>query len=110
MNADDYTAQVLAYYFAQFLRIAEQDSQAFLLGYQNDGVAMMENLAQYLNLSFDAHEWQSIRERCGYHAKYPNQAFQKDVPPDLVPDYLRSALALYGQLESKQTTFPQKAH
>lgn len=101
---DAYTAQVLTYYFGQFLTISEMDSRAFLLAYQPDGLAMIALMAQYLNLQFSDSDWRQIRERSGYHAKYPGQVFREDIPAEPAPTYLLPAISLYNQLETKRLT------
>jgi hypothetical protein len=102
LDFDAYTAQVLTYYYNEFLRISQQDSRAFLLPYQSDGRVMMTLLAGYLSLPLDEAYWKRIEERSGFHAKRPGQVFNEESLFSEVPPYLLTTLSSFERLESKR--------
>lgn len=106
LDFDPYLARVLTYYFDQFLAIADRDDRAFLLAYRHDGPAMLQSLMQWLNRPLPEADWQAVRERSGFHAKRPEQAFWEARPADPLPDYLRPAHDAYERLEQKRQVQP----
>ncbi|GAB4045583.1 sulfotransferase family protein [Spirosoma litoris] len=109
-NFDDYTARVLERYLERFLTIVKQDDQAFLLNYQADGIAMMQQFLQFLNLPSDIVDWSLVQQRSSRHAKYPDQKFKEERLNKPIPDYLQPAMALYTQLNSVAPTEPRITH
>lgn len=101
LNFDAYTAQVLSYYYTQFLSIAEVDPNTFLLAYQPDGLALMTSLAHHLGLPVSDVYWQAIQERSGFHAKRPQQVFNEEIPFTEAPDYLIAARSFFERLEDR---------
>ena len=102
VELDAYMAAVLKRYFEEFLLVAEKDSNCLLINYEADGMTMMDQLMQFLNLAPDEADYAAMKHRCGYHGKYPDQKFMGDEIEAALPDYLQPAMALYQQLEKKR--------
>lgn len=105
MAGEPYTAHVLACYLARFEAIARTDDRAFLLPYQPNGLAMMQALAHRLGLTLNEDEWEVIRQRSGFHAKYPGQPFAGEPPMGATPDFLLPAMNLFNQLDAIQKRY-----
>ncbi len=98
MRSEEYTAHVIDCYLARFQTIAASDNLVSLLPYQPDGLAMMRQLTEQLNLVLPEGDWAAIRQRSGFHAKYPGQVFGQERPLTAVPDYLSSAMKRFSEL------------
>jgi hypothetical protein len=99
-DLDGYTAAVLDRYLQTMLTIAHTDTRAWLLNYQANGAAMLDQLLDFLSIDVDPTDKISIMQRSRYHAKYPNQPFDETRPQQPVPAYLESAMNRYRQLDA----------
>ena len=100
MTREPYTAQVLSSYLSRFRAITKTDRNAFLLPYQPNGMAMMQQLTRQLDLSLNTKEWEAIAKRSPFHAKYPDKPFTEELPFRAIPDYLQPAMHHFDQLNT----------
>ena len=98
-DLDGYMALVLKRYFEVMLGVVEKDPNCLLINYQPDGMAMMHQLIQFLNLSPNEADYVAMKHRCGYHGKYPDREFSAEEGKQVTPDFLQPAMVLYQQLE-----------
>jgi hypothetical protein len=99
LSLDEYTAKVLEKYFQSFIEIAEKDSLAFLVNYNEGPLAIVEKIATTVGFSLTEDELNKMKQRAGYHAKYPNQIFSEETVQSSTPGYLAPAVELYETLE-----------
>ena len=105
-DLDGYTAAVLDRYLQTMLTVARTDSRAWLLNYQANGAAMLDQLLHFLSIGVDPTDKISMMQRSRYHAKYPDQPFDETRPQQPVPAYLESAMNRYRQLDdTRQTSY-----
>ncbi|HYF30721.1 MAG TPA: hypothetical protein VD993_06355 [Chitinophagaceae bacterium] len=99
-DLDAYMAVVIEKYLSTFLEIITNDSNALLVNYNEGMLQVMEKIASFTDLALTEEEHVQMRERCGYHAKYPDQVFAEAAAPEEVPGYLEKSMALYKQVEA----------
>jgi hypothetical protein len=106
MNLDHYTAAVLERYFQTMLAIREVDEHVYPLPYQDNGVAMLDQLTTMGMMEASPAELAAMAQRSMYHSKYPDQPFQQDVPQDIPSLYMEMVRHLYEQLtDQKEVAF-----
>ncbi len=110
MAQEAYTAHVLACYLSRMKTIADQDNNAFLLPYQADGMALMQDLAGQLRLTLTEAEWSLIQSRSGFHAKRPGQPFAEETADCDTPEYLLAAMRRYQQLQTSHSANHYDSH
>lgn len=96
---DHYMAKLLEKYYSQFIQIAGSDPLATLINYEQGATAMIDTIASVINMPIDAEYRKKINERCGYHAKYPEQAFAEEAPRPVLPQWCDAAIDLYARLD-----------
>jgi hypothetical protein len=97
-NLDAYLAKVLACYFEKFLEITENDPHCILLNYNEGIMTMVDRIASFAGIEFDAGQLASMHERSKFHSKFPDQAFNEDRGQEISP-YLEKVMKLYEQVE-----------
>jgi hypothetical protein len=104
MNFDEYMATVLEKYFTAFINMVQQDKLAFAINYKEGAIAMTEKIAAVSNTVISGTHKELMKQRAGYHAKYPDQLFSEAALEMNVPGYLKKAFTLYDALENMRTT------
>lgn len=99
LGLDEYMAKVLEKYFEFFIEIAEKDPLSLLINYNEGPLAIVEKVATASGFSFNKDEMDRMKQRSGYHAKYPQQVFSEEAIGSPVPGYLNAAIELYDKLE-----------
>jgi hypothetical protein len=99
LNLDVYLAKVLEKYLTTYLQIIQNDKNVLLINYEEGIMNMMEKIADKAELNFSHNEWDTMKERATFDAKYPDQKFTNDQSSLAKPEYLHSCFALYEQLE-----------
>ena len=101
MSLDHYTAAVLERYFQKMLAIQEADEFVHPLPYQDNGVALLEQLATMGVMDASPAERASMAQRSQYHSKYPDQPFRRDTPEDVSGSFMEPVRKLYEQLAGR---------
>ncbi len=99
-DLDGYFLQILAGFFAGFVRIKKQDTNAFLINYNAGQAGMLHTLTKATGIEFSKEALMKMEQRGQFHAKKPYENFEKEEPTTIASDQLRKVLALYEQLES----------
>ena len=97
---DEYMAHVLQKYFESFIEIAGKDPLTTLVNYNEGPLAIVEKVAAAAGFSFSEDEMQRMKQRAGYHAKYPDQVYSEEAMGSSVPAYLSTTIGLYEKLEN----------
>lgn len=101
-DLDAYMARVMEKYLMLFAEIAENDPHALLANYNDGMLHVMESITEFIKLPLSEEEYQQMKTRCGYHAKYPDQVFAENAAPEELPEYLENCVKLYETLEQKK--------
>ncbi len=96
---EDYIAYVLEKYLEKFDDIYKNDRHALLLDYKQGVLSMIEETANYLNISWTEEHLLQMTERSKFHSKHPGQNFKEDSIQKNIPEYLKKATSLYQQLD-----------
>jgi hypothetical protein len=107
ISLDQYGAAALEQYYAAMLDLAAADDRTLLAGYEEGFPAVFLRAATWLGQSFDPDTLRQVHERCGYHAKRPNEAFGAETLPSLGGVDLKPLEALFSALEQRRTGRPQ---
>ena len=97
-DLDEHMANVIGKYFDTFLEITTNDPRSMLVNYNDGMMRVMENIAEFTNLSLSESAYQQMETRCSYHAKFPDQVFAEAGAPQEQPAYLEKCMAQYAQL------------
>lgn len=97
---DEYMGMVIESYLDAFVRILQNDTNAYALNYHDGAMEMIETIAAVTRLPITAGEKKAMQERAGFHAKFPGQLFSEEKDTGPVPDFLKKSFGLYEQLES----------
>jgi hypothetical protein len=96
---DEYMATVLETYFEKFVSIAQKDKNTYVLNYNQGAIALVEKIAAISGLTFTDNEKATMKDRAGFHAKYPEQIFSETQTEEPIAEYLEKSFALYQQME-----------
>lgn len=103
LSFDQYGAVVLERLYAAMLDVAAADDRSLLVSYEQGFPEAFLRTARWLDLSFDAEGLRQIHERCGYHAKRPDEKFGAEALPPLQDLDLRPLDWLFAALEHRRT-------
>ncbi len=99
---DQYAGSVLERLYHAMLEIALSDSNCLLVSYDERFPGAFLRTAERLGLDFGEESLGRIRERCGYHAKTPQETFRKEELPAVTGVDLAFLRSLYGRLEEQR--------
>lgn len=99
-DLDQHMAMVIEKYLELFLEIATHDNNALLVNYNDGMMHVMERIATFTDLQLSDDEYRLMQERCGYHAKFPEQVFAEAGSSETIPEWLEKSVALYSQLRA----------
>jgi hypothetical protein len=102
LSLDQYGAMVLERLYAAMLDVAATDERRLLVSYEQGFPDAFLQTAAWLGMSFDAEGLKQIQERCGYHAKRPDEKFGAETPPSLHDVNLRALDWLFAALEQRR--------
>lgn len=98
-DGDRYLAQVLEYYYSQFLLIAEKDERSILLNYRQGGIEIVRRLAGFSGIALDETDAAEMAVRSCFHAKYPEQGFAEEKSEACAFAGLQPLQTMYARLE-----------
>jgi hypothetical protein len=102
LTLDQYSAIVLGRLYQAMLDVAAADDRSLLVSYEQGFPDAFLRTADWLGLSFDADRLRQIQQRCGYHAKRPNEAFGAETLPSLQGVDLRRLDSLLTVLDQRR--------
>jgi hypothetical protein len=97
-----YTAKVLEKYLLLFEEIETTDKFTLLLDYKQGAMQLIQQMAEYLKITWDEKHILKMQERAKFHSKHPQQNFEKENNPDEVLNYLQTVMRLYNRLNEKR--------
>ena len=100
LNMDEYMAKVLESYFTAFIKILKTDQLAFPVNYNEGAIGMVKKVAAVTGLNLIEEEFETMKQRSGFHGKYPEQHFEEPAVDETIPTYLESVFELYKKVES----------
>ena len=104
LSLDEYLAHVLEGYFQKMIDIVKTDSKTTAIEYRRDAVKMMQQIAAFTGTALSDNETELIRQRSGFHGKYPEQLFAELSIEEPVPDFMKESLRLYEILRLEEQT------
>ena len=99
MPLDEYMGMVIESYLTAFLEILQNDKAAYAVNYHEGAMQIVETIAAVTNLHISAAEKELMKNRAGFHAKFPKQVFSEENPDEPVPEFLKRSFELYDQIE-----------
>ncbi|HEY0679565.1 MAG TPA: hypothetical protein VGD17_14875 [Chitinophagaceae bacterium] len=102
-DLDEYMTRVIRQYLKIFLQIVEEDQNSILVNYHDGMLKVMEQVAAYTGMTISPEEYKKMKERCGYHGKYPEQLFTEESGEMEETPSLKQCYELYRKLEEKRS-------
>jgi hypothetical protein len=96
---DEYMGMVIESYLQKFYTILQKDKNCFALNYHSGAMAMINTIANKTSLQINEKEYLAMKERAGYHAKFPEQVFSEEKRIEEIPSYLKKSFELYDKIE-----------
>ena len=96
---DEYSGMVIESYLDAFVEILQKDRSAYAINYHGGAMQMVETIAAVTNLHIAAKEKDLMKNRAGFHAKFPKQIFSEEIPDEPIPGFLKRSFELYDQIE-----------
>ena len=93
-------AKVLESYFTAFIKILKTDQLAFPVNYNEGPISMVKKVAAVTGINLSEDEIETMKQRSGFHGKYPGQHFDEPTVDAAIPAYLESVFELYEKVES----------
>ena len=100
LNMDEYMAKVLESYFSAFIKILQTDQWAFPVNYNEGAINIIKKVAAVTGINLSEEEIETMKQRSGFHGKYPEQHFEESALDAAIPAYLESVFELYEKVES----------
>lgn len=105
LGLDEYMAKVLEGYLQQIIEIANSDKLSLLVNYNEGAIEIVKKISVHSRISIDENELELMKQRSGFHGKYPEQLFAEPVVNQSIPTYLYRAFDLYDELEKIKNKF-----
>ncbi|MCW3107838.1 MAG: hypothetical protein JWQ09_2344, partial [Segetibacter sp.] len=99
IDLDMYAARVIERYLQEYINISAKDDHILLLNYSEGIMPVIEKIGVFTGNDFNDNVLSLMRERSGFHGKYPLQTFTEASAPNNTPAHLLKAVELYEQLE-----------
>ncbi len=99
MQFDEYTGMVIENYLDAFLEILQKDRSAYAVNYHDGAMEIINTIAAVTNLQISEIEKKMMQERAGFHAKFPTQVFNEEMPEEPIPGFLKRSGELYNKIE-----------
>jgi hypothetical protein len=90
---------VIESYLQKFYTILQKDKNCFALNYHAGAMDMINTIANKTSLQINEEEYLAMKERAGYHAKFPEQVFSEEKRIEEIPSYLKKSFELYDKIE-----------
>lgn len=99
---DGYFSMVMEKILAKFYEVQQNDPLTLLVNYKEGIVPIIKKLAEVSGIRLPGELLIKMKDRSGYHAKYPDQVFTGEEEPGQFPEYLNKAMDWYRRLEMKR--------
>lgn len=95
---DEYMAKVMETYLEAFARILQTDKNVIAVNYNEGMFPVMQKIAAFTGFTMSEKIMEQMKERAGYHAKFPGKVFDEAPVEGAVPPYMERAFELYVEL------------
>ena len=99
LNLDEYMAKVIESYLQAFVEILNGDKLSMAVNYNEGAIAIINKIVAFTRITINEKEIEMMKQRSGFHGKYPEQFFAEPTMGEPTPDYLNRAFELYDELE-----------
>jgi hypothetical protein len=99
LGLDEYMARVIESYLQAFVEIVKTDKLALPVNYNEGAITIVNKIAAFTGISINEKEMEMMKERSGFHGKYPGQIFEEKSLQQTVAPYLVKAFGWYNELE-----------
>jgi hypothetical protein len=96
---DEYMARVIESYLQAFVEIAKTDKLALPVNYNEGAIPVIKKIAAFTGIIINEKEMEMMKQRSGFHGKYPGQIFEEPKMEKQVPAYLNKSFELYDEIE-----------
>ena len=103
LGLDEYMAKVIESYLEAFVKILNEDRYALAVNYNEGAMTNINKIAAFTGISINDKEMEMMKQRSGFHGKYPGQVFAETKMEVQEPDYLKKAFELYDEVERIRT-------
>ena len=104
MGLDEYMAMVIESYLRAFVEIVQTDKLALPVNYNEGSITIVNKIAAFTGIRINEKEMEMMKQRSGFHGKYPGQVFAETKMEEQAPDYLKKAFEFYDEAERIRTT------
>ena len=104
LSMEEYMAKVLESYFAAFIDILQNDKLAVPVNYNLGAISIIKKIAAVTGTVLQEDEIEAMKQRSGFHGKYPGEVFKEQAVDTLAPGYMDKAFELYNVVEGLQTS------
>jgi hypothetical protein len=104
LSLDEYMAKVIESYLQAFIEILKSDTLALPVNYNEGTIGIVNKIAAFTGITINDEEMEMMKERSGFHGKYPGQFFREAKMEEPPHDYLKRAFELYDEAERIRTT------
>jgi len=105
LSLDEYMARVIESYLQAFVEIVKTDKLALPVNYNEGAIAIINKIASFSGININEKEMELMKERSGFHGKYPGQVFAETKIEKQAPDYLKRVFELYDEVERMRRVF-----
>lgn len=102
LSLDEYMGKVMETYLSAFIRILQTDKKAIAVNYNEGMLTVMERIAAFTGYVISHDILEKMKERSGFHAKFPGQVFEEPPLDSTIPPYLMRSFELYDEVEKKR--------
>jgi hypothetical protein len=99
LSLDEYMAKVIESYLQAFVNILHKDKLALPVNYQEGAITIISKIAACTGININEKEMEMMKQRAGFHGKYPGQLFEEPVIEEQAADYLNKSFELYNEIE-----------
>jgi hypothetical protein len=99
---DEYMARVIETYLQAFVKILNEDKLTLPVNYNEGAITIVNKIAAFTGITISEKEIEMMKQRSGFHGKYPEQSFAETKMEGPTPEYLNRAFELYEEVEKKR--------
>ena len=99
LNLDEYMARVIESYLQAFVKILNEDKWALPVNYNEGAITIVNKIAAFTGLAINDKEMEMMKQRSGFHGKFPGQLFEEPGIEEMSPVYLNKSFELYNVME-----------
>jgi hypothetical protein len=103
-DLDVYMSRVMERYFTLFKEIMQTDHRSLLVNYNEGMMKVAAQTASFAGVHLSEEDREKMELRCRYNAKYPDQVFSEAAIETAPPEYLRTCMKLYNELEAMRNS------